>query len=120
RQFWRCSKIIESYLFHDQLVTKFVTKLVDTSLVTTLVIKVYDQFKNVTLLDPKSKSNYYEKKSQEISEASEDFYVGKKSIKAPTDPITNTINKQNKNFFKSNYLTWHVNLNEWIQKDQSF
>ncbi|RNA17941.1 hypothetical protein BpHYR1_028071 [Brachionus plicatilis] len=28
---------IGSYLFHDQLVTKFVTKLVDTGLVTTLI-----------------------------------------------------------------------------------
>ncbi|RMZ95141.1 hypothetical protein BpHYR1_031676 [Brachionus plicatilis] len=32
-----------SYLFHDQLITKFVTKLVGTGLVTTPVIKVYDQ-----------------------------------------------------------------------------
>ncbi|RNA39010.1 hypothetical protein BpHYR1_033462 [Brachionus plicatilis] len=32
-----------SHLFYDQLVTKFVTKLVGTGLVTTLVIKVNDQ-----------------------------------------------------------------------------
>ncbi|RNA32868.1 hypothetical protein BpHYR1_049546 [Brachionus plicatilis] len=31
-----------SHLFYDQLVTNFVTKLVGTGLVTTLVIKVYD------------------------------------------------------------------------------
>ncbi|RNA30831.1 hypothetical protein BpHYR1_037379 [Brachionus plicatilis] len=39
-----CSGFGDKGYEHDQLVTKFVTKLVGTGLVTTLVIKVYDQF----------------------------------------------------------------------------
>ncbi|CAF1104610.1 unnamed protein product [Brachionus calyciflorus] len=38
------------------------------------------KFKNVTLLDPKSKSNYYEKKSQEISEAIEEVQIEIKKV----------------------------------------
>ncbi|RNA16290.1 hypothetical protein BpHYR1_052438 [Brachionus plicatilis] len=71
-----------SYLFHDLLVTKFVTcdqvsryRFGDHS-----GHKITNNFKNVTLLDSKSKSNYYEKKSQEISEASEDVQIEIKKV----------------------------------------
>ncbi|RNA17129.1 hypothetical protein BpHYR1_034555 [Brachionus plicatilis] len=46
----------------------------DTAAVTNLQT-LTNKFKNVSLLDPKSKSNYYEKKSQGISEASEDVQI---------------------------------------------
>ncbi|RNA32134.1 hypothetical protein BpHYR1_031355 [Brachionus plicatilis] len=45
-------------------------------------------FKNVTLLDTKSKSNYYEKKSQEISEPSEDVQIEiKKVLSGKKNPV---------------------------------
>ncbi|CAF1135941.1 unnamed protein product, partial [Brachionus calyciflorus] len=47
-----------------------------------------NKFKNVTLLDPKSKSNFYEKKSQEISEASEEVQIEiKKVLSKKKNPV---------------------------------